>query len=340
MRVFQGPTEIAGQMGIISKVLNKLGVHAAAYNTFHSYLGYRDGLYNVDRFELQWMMKNIISYFDLFHFHYADTLCENYCDLAEIHRVGKSVLMHHWGNDVRIHELAAQNNPYVYTGDSPPSDVVHKHLSELSQYITDAVVQDYEVYPYVAPYYKRVHVVPIALDVGAVTPRFPSLTASKPLVVHAPTNPLFKGTVHVEQAIERLYKEGVQFRYKRIEKMANKDAVRLYQEADIVVDQVLCGSYGLLAVESMSLGKPVIGYIREDLKEAFPEVPPIVSANPDSLFEVLRTVIQNPELRLVHGKKGREYALRYHSAETVVKQLLRIYQRLDEKFDEKLDEER
>lgn len=332
MKILQAPTEIAAQMGTLSKALNRIGVEAAAYNTFHSYLGYRDYLYNVDEFELEWLRPEIIRYFDIFHFHYGQTLARDYADLEEIERLGKPMLMHHWGNDVRTYDIAARNNPFVYTGDSPPPEVVHKRLTTLSGYVNDAIVQDYEVYPYVAPYYKRVHVVPIAFDVAAVNPVYPSLSQQEdPLVVHAPTNPQFKGTQDIEQALAALRKEGVHFRYRRIERMKNEEALRLYRAADIVIDQVLCGSYGLLAVESMSLGKPVVGYIRPDLANTFPEVPPIVSASPDALFDVLRELLQSAERRVFKGEQGRVYAEKYHSVDVVVKQLTAIYRTLSDR---------
>ena len=58
------------------------------------------------------------------------------------------MIMHHWGNDVRFHDLAKVNNPYAYTGDSPPNEVMHENLTKISKYIKHAIVQDYEVYDY------------------------------------------------------------------------------------------------------------------------------------------------------------------------------------------------
>lgn len=329
MKILHSPIEIAGQMGILSRSLCKRGIESAAYNTFHSYLGYKDYVLNMDVYELEWMMLDVIRYFDLFHFHYGSSLLPDFEDLEIIHREGKSMVMHHWGNDVRTHALATANNRYAYTGDSPPEEQIHTSLLSISRYIRHAIVQDYEVYPYVKAYYQKVHVLPITMDVMQEEPSYPDINQSNPLVLHAPTNPLFKGTEAIETAIERLQKEGIQFRYQRIEKMSHGTAKQLYKNADIVVDQILCGSYGMLAVESMSLGKPVVGYIRDDLIPLFPMRPPIVSANPDNIYDVLKELILYPAMRVKKGKEGRKYAEKYHDSRHVVEHLIRIYKEID-----------
>ena len=38
-------------------------------------------------------------------------------------------------------------------------------------------------------------------------------------------------------------------------------------KADVIVDQLRCGSHGVFAVEAMATGKPVLCYIRDELVE-------------------------------------------------------------------------
>jgi len=328
VKVLHGPVEIASQMGNLCAALRRRGVKASAYNTFHTYLGYRDNVYNTDPYELEWLFPSALKHFDLFHFHYAATLLPDYADLPILRAAGKPMVMHHWGNDVRFHDLAREKTPYVYTGDSPPNEEIRRRLAILSRHISFAIVQDYEVYPYVAPFYEKVFILPLALDVRAVKPRYPDAQRKVPLLIHAPTNPRFKGTEHIEAAIGRLHGEGVRFRYFRIEKTDNREAIRLYRMADVIIDQILCGSYGMLAVESMSLGKPVVGFVREDLLPLFPEEPPIVNTNPDTIGDVLRELIAEPRLRREKGLEGRRYVEKHHDLEPVSAQLLAIYKEM------------
>jgi len=327
MRILHGVIEIAGQMGILSGALKRRGHISVGYNTFHTYLGYKEHLINTVGWELEKVSHHLINFFDIFHFHYASSLMTNYADLPLIKAKGKKMIMHHWGNDVRFHDQALVNNPYVYTGDSLPNEVMHQKLVSISAYIREAIVQDYEVLPYVEPYYDKVHVLPIAIELAPFVPHYPSEYKQQPLILHAPTNPAFKGTEHVERALLRLKGE-FDFQYRRIENMNHQQARQLYQEADIIIDQILCGSYGLLSVESMALGKPVVAYIRGDLVSRFPADLPIVNANPDTIYEQVKRLLQQPHLRRQLGIQGRQYVERYHDSNVVAEKLIGIYQNL------------
>jgi len=327
VRIFQGIIEIAGQMGTLTGALKKMGHTAAGYNTFHSYLGYQKHLFNTDAATIRDNFKQILNFYDIFHFHYGTTIFPDYRDLKILRKKGKRIIMHHWGNDVRFHDLARLNNPYVYTGDSPPNKKINRKLKVLSKYIPEAIVQDYEVLPYVKPYYKKVHVLPLAVDLRRFKPFYPDIQKKRPLILHAPTNPEFKGTAYIEAAINSL-KNKYDFDYRRIEKMANNQVISLYQEADIIVDQILCGSYGLLSVESMALGKPVITYIRPDLVNTFPGDLPVVSANPDNIYDAIQMLLEQPVLRYMLGVMGRRYVKRHHASKVVVKKLISIYKGL------------
>ena len=327
MRIFHGITEIAGQMGILSSALKKRGHYSIGYNTFHSYLGYTDNLINTDQEGLKERYRQILDDFDLFHFHYGTTLSPDYSDLPELKSRNKKMIMHHWGNDVRFHDQARIHNSYVYTGDSPPNEDIHAKLIKITAHIKEAIVQDYEVYDYVKDYYDKVHVLPIAIDLTHFQPQYPSLQKETPLILHAPTNPDFKGTFYIEKVVEKL-KEEFNFDYRRIEKMNHDEVIKIYEDADIIIDQVLCGSYGLLSVESMALGKPVLTYIRPDLVSTFSAELPIVNTNPDNLYEQVKRLIKNPKLRRELGVKGRRYAEKYHADDIVVDQLLAVYSNL------------
>ncbi|WP_047151981.1 glycosyltransferase family 4 protein [Aneurinibacillus tyrosinisolvens] len=324
MKIIHGPIEIAGQMGILCGALKEMGHHAYGYNYFQTYLQYKENIINSDLFEIGKIAGDVINYFDIFHFHYASTFLPDYKDLELLARIGKPIIMHHWGNDVRKTSIALLNNSYVYTGDSPSEDEIDRKLTKIGKFASAAIVQDYEVLPYVAPYYKKVFVLPLALNLTRFIPAYPEPFNNVPLVIHAPTNPEFKGTAAVEKVIKELEKVAT-FQYKRIENMSHEEAVRLYNQADIIIDQILCGSYGLLSVEAMALGKPVIAFIRDDLVSGYEITPPICNANPDTLYTVLKDLLSSGEVRRQKGMAGRKFVESYHDSRLVAKQLVTIY---------------
>lgn len=115
----------------------------------------------------------------------------------------------------------------------------------------------------------------------------------------------------------------------------NRDVRYLQAQADIFLEMLTFGWFGANAREAMMLGKPVICYIRpewlESLRQELPEYAaelPIVTANPDSIEEVLIDLISNPSKRDEIGRRSREFMLRWHSAEAAATHFDEIYQRL------------
>lgn len=123
-----------------------------------------------------------------------------------------------------------------------------------------------------------------------------------------------KGSPFVLAAIEKLKAEGHAVEYLYIsDKPSNQ--MRFYQaQADIVVEQLIYGSWGSTGVETMALGKPVVCYIRPSWKEfffrVFPEYKelPIVEANTQTIYEVLKRLVTDEAYRLQKGKESRRFS--------------------------------
>lgn len=327
MKIVHAPTEIAGQMGALCKSLRKKGHHVAGFNCFHTYLSYKGDILNSDTFEIVKDLDYLIKHADIFHFHNANTFLIEFADLPLLKENGKKMVMHHWGSDVRTVKKVKELNPYPLEPSYYTDEEIHRQLTYLSQYIDTAIVQDYEAYPYVKDYYKKVFVLPLACNIEDFSVAYPSVDNDKPLIIHAPTNRAFKGSDYVDKAIKKI-KGKSKFKYQILEKMSHEKALANYLKADIIVDQLLCGTYGMLSVEAMAMGKPVVAFIRDDVRRKFPKELPIVQATPDNLAEVLLALVQDPKRRHELGKAGRKYVEKYHSADRVAKQLEEIYQQL------------
>lgn len=328
-KVLHAPLDIAGQTGLICEYLIRNGLQAAAYNYFPSYLDYRNRAIETDMYQLYKIFEAATEYYDLFHFHNSKTFFTDYRDLPILKDKGKRIVMHHRGNDVRFSTKArkgrAYNNPFVYTGNSLPDAMIHRNLVYYSKFVDLVIVQDAELYQYVRDYYKKVHILPRFIDCQEVPIRYPSSKKGIPTIVHAPTDRNFKGTAAILKTIEDLKKKNP-LRFILIENMPHREALSTMLQADIVIDQVLCGAYGNVSVEAMAMGKPVVAYIRDDMLNYYSADMPIQSANPDTLKEVLQKLIQYPELRRKLGMQGRLYAERVHDAGKLARTLIAWYE--------------
>lgn len=138
------------------------------------------------------------------------------------------------------------------------------------------------------------------------------------VVAHAPTNRLVKGTADVVAAVERLRGEGITIELDLIEGVPNAEAMRRLARADVIVDQLVLGWYGGLAVECMALGRPVVCHI-DERANPFGERLPIVRARAATLADALRDLAHDPERRGRLGHEGRAFALAEHSPQQIVR---------------------
>jgi hypothetical protein len=122
----------------------------------------------------------------------------------------------------------------------------------------------------------------------------PVLVRSRPVVLHVPSNAWLKGTAHIERAMERLGASGL-IEYRRIEHVANERLPEFVADADIVVDQLLMGLYGVAACEAMAAGRVVVGHVGSDVRDHVQRETgraiPIVEADPDTLTGVVRELV-------------------------------------------------
>ncbi|WP_274363644.1 glycosyltransferase [Paenibacillus thermotolerans] len=327
MKVLHLPLEVAGQVREMCKQLTLHGIQSVGYNWRNSYFGYDDYVIQSDAYEMANALECAISYFDIFHYHTGYTIFKDKSDVLMALDAGKKVVMHHRGNDVRLPSKAKKLNPYVYTGDSQPEEQIKKNLEFFSKHLKAAIVQDYELYDYVCDYYQNVYVLPRLINTKEMLPRYETEKSHPPLIVHAPTSKLFKGTEEIIKVVKALQQE-IKFDFKLVELSTRSETLNWFQKADIIIDQILCGAYGNVSVEGMALGKPVVCYLRQDIQTRLPRELPIISANPDTLYGKLKYLVQHSEYRRQKGKEGRAYVEKYHESSRVIRDLIDIYRSL------------
>ena len=333
LTVIHGTMEIANQMHTITKGLKNIGVGAKTLNYYPTYLGYKaDYDFNINSFkdfneaniETKKLASKIIGENDVFHFHFGTSLTLDLSDLHLLQELGKKVIMQYWGSDVRMYSKAFELNPYVKVK-VMDEDKIKRKLEFISKYIPDCLV-DYELGEYVKGYHSNIHYTRVAIDLSKY--KFIKETKNKKiLIVHAPTSPEIKGTRYILEAIEEL-KEKYNFDFRLVQGVSHEQATKIYEKADLIIDQVLIGSYGVFAVESMAMGKPVISFISDFMKEKYPEELPIISANPDTIKDKIECVIKNKDMLKDLGIKSRMYAEKYHDMNKISSNMLEIYKTL------------
>ncbi len=161
---------------------------------------------------------------------------------------------------------------------------------------------------------------PVTVDMNRLPTTRPLTTSEPPLVVHAPSNPVLKGTAAIEAVLQPLAEAG-RIRYRRLQGITPAEVAATIADADVVVDQVLLGLYGHLACEAMAMGRCVVGNVGATLRERSPAEVPIVEANPETLAAQMEALLADPEILRSRGEAGRDFVARFHNGDAAAEAL-------------------
>lgn len=136
-----------------------------------------------------------------------------------------------------------------------------------------------------------------------------------PVVVHAPSSSHVKGSELAEPVLESLAVRGL-IEYRRVEGVPAGDMPRVYGEADVVLDQLRIGNYGVAACEAMAAGRVVVSHVsevvREHAREAAGADLPILEATADSLEQVLLDVLADRDRARALAAQGPAFVRTLH----------------------------
>ena len=339
LRVLQCPVGQAGQPLAFARALRKLGHEADVVNVTPHKFGYEaDYVLGGPGSEIErnlGFLRGAIDRYDVFHFHARPFLWPDVTlmtfpaawDIPLLKAAGKRVVYHFRGQEARTAEAFRRVNPYHYVDEGAGQlfqrfpDEQKRLFVEFVSSIADVVLAND---PEIRSYVPSATVVPRAIDLDEWTMVGP-VSDEEPLIVHAPSRRGVKGTDAVRAAVARMQRDGLRFRFRLVEGLSNAEARQILEQADIVVDQLRIGWYGVLAVEAMALGKPVVVYIRSDLVNELPSELPVANATPETIEPVLRELVGDAVKRKELGSRGREYCERIHDSVKVAEKLVPLY---------------
>jgi len=148
-------------------------------------------------------------------------------------------------------------------------------------------------------------------------------------IVHAPSQPISKGTPQIREAIKNLKKKGYVIDFIEIIGKPHHFVLEMLKDCDFVIDALYSDSpLGMLGVEAAFFGKPTVasGYYSKFIKNDIPEeyIPYSFYCNPEDIEDLIEKLIVNKSLRLSVGRKAKEFIRHHSSPEEVAKRFLRL----------------
>ena len=252
---------------------------------------------------VQWKaLARLLPQTDIFHFYFGLTLVPKKLQFPILKATRRKSLFHFLGADIR---------------ERPKEQLLYGLKANAR------VVGSFAALRFI-PF--DAEVIPPGIELDRYRP-VPPVERERVRIVHAPSNLEKKGTKYVIEACKHLPVE-----LDVVHGVRNEEAVERFKQADIVVDQVLRDWHGILSIEGMALGKPVVTSLDEDAvrqtEAHFGLKVPIVRATKDDLVEQLRPLVESFEERKRLGAAGRAYVEVVHDVERMTDRLLDLYARL------------
>jgi glycosyltransferase involved in cell wall biosynthesis len=307
LRVTHCPVNMAGVPWTNVQALRRRGVDARLV-VFERYRLHPEADWSLDRPEgfirrqaAQWRaLAALLPRTDVFHFYFGLTLVPKSLQFPILRAARKKSVFHYLGSDIR-----GRTREQLAFGKRADLEIVGSY--DALRWVPEA------------------EVVPPGIDLSAYEPAEPS--GARPVIVHAPSSRRRKGTEHVLAACE-----GLDAELDLVEGVHHDEARARYRRADIVVDQLNAGWYGVFAIEAMALGKPVLTFLHEEAvartEAAFGVRVPLVNVTKETLRDRLAELIADPERRRRIGVQSRAYVERVHDVEKIADRLLELYARL------------
>lgn len=212
--------------------------------------------------------------YDVYHFNYASSLIDypsksiNYIDLP-YYDGAKFVTFN--GSDLRRSLPKEYNiNSYFHDEDYRDENIAcrEKRLEKLLKYVDFCFVVNPDLMNFLPsdkavflPYIKE-----SVFELKNFEKKTNRTNLKEFVIVHAPTNRKIKGSDFIIKSIEDLKKK-FPIKFVLVENKSHAEAKKIYEQADLVIDQMRIGWYGGVSVEVMSMGIPVAVYINpRDLK--------------------------------------------------------------------------
>ena len=165
---------------------------------------------------------------------------------------------------------------------------------------------------------------PVVVDPERWDVRDDSGRGARLRVAHAPSVGAVKGTELILPLLERLEAEGV-IAVNLVRGVPSARMPEVFAAADVVIDQLRIGSYGVAACEAMAAGAVVVGHVSETVRGLVAERTgrelPIVEATPDSLEGVLRELAAAQDLG-PQVAEGRDFVREVHDGRRSARALL------------------
>jgi len=274
----------------------------------------------------------VMARYEVVHLHFMITMSRSGWELPVLRRLGRKVVAHYRGCEIRNRERNMALHPEVNICQECDYDAsicrspLNARRRELAVTYADHVLvttpdlRDFVPHAEVFPFFAPETAVPSAEDARPPT---------RPIkIVHATNHPGIEGSREIRAAVDRLRARGYAIDYVHLQDVPHERVLAELRDADLSIGKMKMGHYANAQVESLILGVPAVTYVRpEFVTDAIRESGLILTSLAE-LEATLEYYLTHSEALEEKRRKARSSALALHDNDALGRRLIAIYERL------------
>lgn len=366
MKIFIGPTEIAGIVAGLCAGFHRINVNAEAVLKGVHPFGYQMAVrhnwlfstwrrlgtlsQNIPRTRL--VRKFIFAFlerlcslpvlafclhrFDVFIFIFGQTITNTEFEMRLLKAFNKRVIFVYLGSDARPPYI---NGAVFPAGRAVDPDKVRREVRKIKkrlaiqEHYADACINS----PTTGHFHEKRFINWFAMGFPKNAPLLPCATEFPHThqcirILHSPSNPMAKGTPTIQRIIQRLIAKGHPIELVQIKGMSNSVVLEELAYCEMVVDQLYSDTpMAGFATEAAHLGKPAVvgGYLAPVMNTYIRkhEIPPTCFVHPDEMEAAIEALVVDAHARRQLGQRAYSFVQTQWSSEAVARRFLRLIEK-------------
>jgi len=269
--------------------------------------------------------------FDIFYFFSGETLLTRKLRPFELRiykLLNKKIIFHFVGSDIRSPKYIDWKTKNIISF-LKGNDKKEKSEKWQKRLISDAEKYAEKIFvstPDLLSIVKNAEYIPVFIDIENF---YSDLKKIEPVkknndviyILHAPSNKRLKGSIYIEKVLENIVKNTnykIEFLLPKKNGTGTYSISRYklfeyYKKADIVIDQMIIGWYGLQAIEALLTENIVISYVDAELKKYLFDDCPVKVVDINNLEKIIIESIEVIKENKINLKKQIGWVKKYHT---------------------------
>jgi hypothetical protein len=280
--------------------------------------------------EFFWFWR-VLARYSILHLHFMKTLSRTGWELYWLKRMGRKIVVHWRGCEIRDRERNMALHPEVNLCQEcdyqPPIcklEINQQRRRLAKRYADTAFVTTPDMLDF-AP--GAMHL-PFFAPEQSPPPKATSNRGDAFRLVHVTVHQGLEGTRTIRDVVERLQRKGYNIEFQALSWIKPDEVLQAFAQADMAIGKMKMGYYANAQIESMTMGVPTVTFVRPEFMTEELRRSGFIFATLGNLEEILEHYLTHPHALEAKRAVARASILSLHDNETIAAGLSRTYESL------------